>query len=139
MGRTRVRALLDTSVLIEGDWASIPGVELAISVVSISELHFGLLSAPDAKARAVRLNRLGLIESRFPNPLVLDDKIARIWGELQAAVADRGGNPRKRLADLAIAATAKAHGALLITTDIKDLEIIEDLIEFRHPPIQRTA
>jgi predicted nucleic acid-binding protein len=130
-----MRALLDTSVLIEGDWAGIPDARLAISIVSLSELHFGLLTARDAKTRAARANRLGLIESRFPDPLVLDDKIARIWGELQAAVAERGGNPRKRLADLAIAATAKAHGALLITADIKDLEIIEDLVEFRHPPL----
>jgi toxin FitB len=138
MGRARVKALLDTSVLIEGSWEAIPGVDSAISVVSLAELHFGLLAAPDAKTRAIRVNRLGLIESRFPDPLALDDNIARIWGELQSAVAERGGNPRKRLADLAIAATAQAHGALLITTDIKDFEIIEDLIEFRHPPILRT-
>jgi predicted nucleic acid-binding protein len=130
-----MKALLDTSVLIEGNWTSIPEVDLAISVVSLAELQFGLLAARDATARAVRANRLGLIESRFPDPLCLDDKIARIWGELQGAVAERGGNPRKRVADLAIAATAKAHGALLITADIKDLEIIEDLVEFRHPPL----
>lgn len=129
-----MKILLDTSALIGGGWSSIPGAEPAISVVSLSELHFGLLVAPNANARAVRANRLGLIEARFPDPLPLEDRVARVWGELQAAVAARGGNPRKRVADLAIAATAKVHGALLITADVKDLKIVEDLVDFREPP-----
>lgn len=129
-----MKVLLDTSVLIGGGWSSIPGAEPAISAVSLSELHFGLLVAPDAETRAVRANRLGLIEARFPDPLVLDDRVARAWGELQAAVAARGGKPRKRMADLAIAATAKVHGALLITADVSDLRIVDDLVDFRKPP-----
>jgi predicted nucleic acid-binding protein len=130
-----MKVLLDTSILIGGGWSAIPRTHAAISVVSLSELHFGVFTANDNEARAIRANRLGSIEARFPRPLDVDNRVARVWGELQAAVAERGGNPRKRLADLAIAATAKAHGALLITTDIKDLEIIEDLVDFRHPPI----
>jgi predicted nucleic acid-binding protein len=129
-----MKILLDTSVLIGGGWLSIPRSEPAISVVSLSELHFGLLIAPDAKTRAIRANRLGLIEARFPDPLVMDDQVARTLGELQAAVAERGGSPRKRVADLAIAATARVHGALLITANAKDLKIVKDLIEFREPP-----
>lgn len=129
-----MKILLDTSVLIGGGWSSIPGAEPAISAVSLSELHFGLLIAPDAETRALRANRLGVIEARFPDPLALDDRVARLWGELQAAVAERGGNPRKRTADLAIAATARAHNALLITADVKDLKIVEDLVDYREPP-----
>ncbi|HEX5525842.1 MAG TPA: PIN domain-containing protein [Solirubrobacterales bacterium] len=128
-----MKILLDTSVLIGGGWSSIPGAEPAISAVSLSELHFGLLIAPDAATRALRANRLGVIEARFPDPLALDDRVARVWGELQAAVAERGGNPRKRMADLAIAATAKVHNALLITADVKDLKIVEDLVDFGKP------
>lgn len=129
-----MKVLLDSSVLIGGGWAAIPGAEPTISAISISELHFGLLTAPDAKTRAVRANRLGLIEARFPKPLPLDDRVARVLGELQATVAARGGKPRRRMADLAIAATAKAHGALLLTVNVKDLKIVEDLVEFRKPP-----
>jgi len=129
-----MKILLDTSVLIGGGWSSIPGAEPAISAISLSELHFGLLIAPNAETRAWRANRLGVIEARFPDPLALDDRVARVWGELQAAVAERGGNPRKRMADLAIAATAKVHNALLITADVKDLKIVADLIDFREPP-----
>lgn len=39
--------------------------------------------------------------------LPVDDRVARESGRLKAAVADRGGRPRRRNADLAIAATAR--------------------------------
>lgn len=122
-----MRLLLDTSFLIEG---RIPAEsEVAISTVSVAELHFGLLIAKDEEARAQRAGRLGLIEARFPDPLPIDDVVAREWGRLKAAVAHRGGRPRRRDADLAIAATANIHGAALLTHDAADLKIIEDLVK----------
>ncbi len=123
-------AILDTSVLI-GERSPPAGIELAISVVSIGELHFGLLAAAADDLREARAERLGLIEARFPNPLPLDDRVARAWGHLQAAVARRGGQPRRRFADLAIAATARAHEAVLITANLKDLRLVEDLVDVR--------
>jgi predicted nucleic acid-binding protein len=125
-----VRAVLDTSVLIGGE--TIPaGIETSISAISISELHFGLLVAGDDEARALRAARLGLIEARFPNPLPLDDRVARALGRLKATVAQRGGQPRRRVADLAIAATAMVHGAILISADIEDLKLVSDLVDVR--------
>lgn len=119
------RLILDTSVLI--DPVALPeDAEAAISAVSIAELHFGLLVADDT-TRPLRATRLGLIESRF-TPLPLDDKVAREWGRLQAAVASRDANPRKRSADLAIAATANVHDATLVTRNLKDFIIIDDLV-----------
>lgn len=127
-----MRAILDTSVLIGGD--PLPsGIESAISTVSIAELHFGLLVAADDDTRALRSTRLGLVEARYPDPLPLDDRVAREWGRLQAAVANRGGKPRRRSADLAIAATANVNGAVLVTHDRKDLAIVEDLVDVRVP------
>jgi toxin FitB len=126
-----LRLVLDTSLLIGG---SIPAeAEVAISAVSIAELHFGVLVAKDEGARGLRLGRLGLIEARFPDPLAVDDAVAREWGRLKAEVARRGGRPRRREADLAIAATANVHGAALLTTDTADLAIIEDLVEVHVP------
>ena len=122
-----VRAVLDTSVLIGGDPVE-PGLVAAISTVSLAELHFGVHLAADADTRALRVARLGLIESRFPDPLPVDDVVAREWGRLQAAVATRGGKPRRRAADLAIAATANVHDAVLVTRDRRDLELIADLV-----------
>ncbi|MBS1860372.1 MAG: PIN domain-containing protein [Actinobacteria bacterium] len=106
-----------------------PESEVAISTVSLAELHFGLLIAKDEEARARWAGRLGPIEARFPNPLPINDLVAREWGRLKAAVAQRGGRPRRRDADLAIAATANVHGAALLTHDADDLKIIEDLVK----------
>lgn len=127
-----MRAVLDTSVLIGGTPVA-ADAEAAISTVSIAELHFGLLVAADSEMRAQRATRLGLIEARFPDPLPVDDRVAREWGRLQAAVASRGGQPRKRIADLAIAATANVHAAVLLTDNLKDFAIIADLVAAQAP------
>jgi toxin FitB len=127
-----LRVVLDTSVLI-GTEPPPAGSEAAISVVSIAELHFGLLVATDERSRGLRATRLGLLEARFPDPLALDDRVAREWGRLQAAVARRGGQPRRRSAALAIAATADVHGATLLTHDLKDFKIIADLVDVQAP------
>ncbi len=124
--------VFDTSVLI-GDRSLPPGIESSISIVSIAELHFGLLVASDDETRAERATRLGLIEARFPDPLPIDDRVAREWGRLKAAVSQRGGKPRSRTADLAIAATANAYGATLLTLNLKDFKIIDDLVDVRAP------
>jgi predicted nucleic acid-binding protein len=127
-----VRAVLDTSVLIGGQ--AIEGeFEAAISVVSIAELHFGLLVAGDQEARATRAARLGMLEARFPDPLPVDDRVAREWGHLQAVVAAGGGQPRRRAADLAIAATARVHDAILITDNRKDFAAVAHLLEVHSP------
>ncbi len=120
--------LLDTSVLI-GDEDG-PSDEVAISAVSLTELHFGVLVAADEEARADRLKRLGIIESHF-DALPFDAAAARECGRLHAAVAQRGGQPRRRAFDLAIAATANVHGIPLLTHEVTDFQIIEDLVEVR--------
>lgn len=125
-----MRALLDTSVLISGE---APGdIEAGISVASLAELHFGVLVASDDDERALRTQRLGAIEAAF-EPLPITADVAREWGRLAAAVSTRGGQPRKRTIDLAIAATANVHSVPLLTDDTSDFQIICDLIDARHP------
>jgi len=126
-----VRVLLDTSVLI-GDLPPPEEVEAAISVASITELHFGVLVANDDDERARRTARLAVVEATF-DPLPVSVEVARIWGQLAAAVIRRGGNPRRRQIDLAIAATAHVEGVPLITENISDFQIIDDLVDARHP------
>jgi len=127
-----VLVVLDTSVLI-GNRSLPGGIESSISTVSTAELHFGLLVASDDETRANRAARLGLIEARFPDPLPIDDRVAREWGRLKATVSQRGGRPRSRTADLAIAATANVHAATLITHNLKDFKLIDDLVDVRAP------
>lgn len=122
--------VLDTSVLI-GEGPVPPDLTVAISVVSIAELHFGVLCARDDAERARRVQRLGLVEARFPEPLSIDDRVAREWGGLLAAVRQRGAPPRRRHADLAIAATAIVHGVPLLTHNMKDFAIVDDLVDVR--------
>jgi predicted nucleic acid-binding protein len=125
-----VRALLDTSVLIAD--AAPTGVEGAISVVSITELHFGTLLARNDDERARRTDRLAAVEATF-DPLQVTLEVARAWGRLAAAVAQRGGKPRRRQLDLAIAATAVTEGVPLLTLNLADFRIIDDLVEARLP------
>ncbi len=125
-----MRALLDTSVLI-GETAP-DGVEAAVSVASIAELHFGVLVASDDDERALRTQRLGAIESAV-DPLPITVEIAREWGRLAAAVSTRGGQPRKRTMDLAIAATANVHQVPLLTENLGDFQILCDLVDARSP------
>jgi len=124
-----VRALLDTSVLIAAEGPA--DVEAAISAASLAELHFGVLVAAGDDERARRTQRLGVIEATF-DPLPVDAAIGREWGRLAAAIATRGGQPRRRAIDLAIAATANVHGVPLLTLD-DDLRSIADLVDVRRP------
>ena len=125
-----MRALLDTSVLI-ADVAPID-VEAAISVVSITELHFGALLASDNDERARRIHRLAVVEATF-DPMPVSVEVARAWGRLAAAVAQRGGKPRRRQLDLAIAATATVEQVPLLTFNPADFRIINDLVDARLP------
>jgi predicted nucleic acid-binding protein len=125
-----VRALLDTSVLIG---AESPGnLEGAISAASLAELHFGALVARDADERGRRAQRLGVIEATF-DPLPIDAAVAREWGRLAASVVERGGRPRRRAMDLAIAATANVVGVPLVTHNVADFRLIADLVDVRAP------
>ena len=126
-----MRALLDTSVLI-GALPPPDDVEAAISVASITELHFGVLVADNDDERARRTVRLSVVEATF-DPLPVSIEVARAWGQLAAAVVRRGGNPRRRQIDLAIAATAQVEGVPLLTENIGDFRIIDDLVDARRP------
>jgi toxin FitB len=120
------RGILDTSVLVATGIAPIPG-ELAISAVSLAELHFGVLVAKSAESRATRLSRLSAVQRRF-DALPVDDAVADSYGRLAARVAEIGRQPRARVMDLLIAATAHAHNAAVYTRNADDLAGLEDLI-----------
>ena len=120
------RVLLDTSVLIG---STVPAeLEGAISSATLAELYIGSLVAKEPDERARRAQRLGVIEATF-DPIPVDAAVAREWGRLAAAVAERGGRPRRRAIDLAIAATANVQGVPLLTAHVADMAIIEDLVE----------
>jgi len=122
-----VRALLDTDLVIAVDVPMLEG-EVAISVVTVAELHFGVLIARDQAIRAERLRRLSVLQRAF-DPLPVDDAVAASYGQLAAAVVAAGRQPRARTLDLLIAATAHAHGARLYTRNPDDFRGLDDLVE----------
>ncbi len=122
-----MRAVLDTSVLIAIDVPPLEG-DLAISAAALAELHFGVLVTTNSAVRAERLRRLSEFQRRF-SALPVDDAVATSYGQLAAAVATAGRQPRSRVMDLLIAATAHAHGARLYTRNAGDLVGIEHLVD----------
>lgn len=122
-----MKAILDTSVVISADIEPLDG-DLAISAITLAELHFGVLVAKKGAVRAERLRRLLHIQRDF-DPLPLDAAVAASYGQIAAAIVDAGRQPRARAMDLLIAATAHAHSARLYTRNPDDLRGLDNLLD----------
>ena len=81
-----MRAILDTSVVIAADVPPLEG-ELAVSAVTLAELHFGVLVAKDQNVRAERLRRLLLLQRTF-DAVPVDGAVAASYGQLTAAIVE---------------------------------------------------
>jgi predicted nucleic acid-binding protein len=88
----------------------------------------GVLVARERAVRVERLRRLSLLQRRF-DALPVDEAVAASYGQLAAAAVDPGRQPRARVMDLLIAATAHAHSARLHTRNVDDLAGLADLLE----------
>lgn len=122
-----MRAILDTSVVIATDIEPLEG-ELAISAITLAELHFGVLVAKQRKVRAERLRRLLELQRTF-DALPLNEAVAASYGQVAAAVVEAGRQPRARSMDMLIAATAHAHSARLYTRNADDFDGLDDLVD----------
>ena len=120
-------SVLDTSILIAEAAVPVEG-DIAISIVSIAELQFGVLIAPGDDRRAPRLARLSAILRSF-EPLPVDAAVAASYGALAAATHRAGRKATARSLDLMIAATAHAHGARLVTANVDDVKHLDGLVE----------
>lgn len=115
---TAERGLLDTSVFIASetgralDTTQMPA-ENAASVVTLAELHAGVLAAVDVATRARRLATLDVLSDIEVIPV--DESAARAWAELRVHLADSGR--RVNVNDLWIAATALSRGLPVVTQD----------------------
>jgi len=122
--------LLDTSVVI--DWhdpalASALPDEMAISAITAAELAAGPHLATTSGEAAKRQSRLQEVEASL-EPLPFDAAASRSYGLVVAAVVSEGRQPRSRLADLLIAATAHANGLDLYTRNGSDFVGLENLV-----------
>lgn len=119
--------VLDTSIVIASDVAPLAG-SLAVSAITMAELHFGVIVAKSTAQRAERLRRLSFLQRRF-HPLPVDDAVATSYGMLAGSVVASGHQPRRRSLDLLIAATAHAHRAKLCTRNPDDFAGLEEFVE----------
>ena len=112
-----MRGLLDTSVFVgqeqRRELGPLPD-EAAISVMTIAELHVGVLLARGQRVRAQRLRTLARVERAF-EPLPVDDLVARAFAEIVAEA--RRDRRQPRVVDALIAATAVAHDLPLYSQD----------------------
>ncbi len=111
------RGLLDTSVFVAQETGRPHGVLPAmatISVVTVAELHLGVLLADDPAIRARRLRTLSSIEALF-EPLSIDVAVARTFAEIVAEARRHGKRPK--IMDTWIAATAVTHNLPVYTQD----------------------
>lgn len=124
------RGLLDTSVVIDLDGVDSDRLPetLAISAITLAELSAGPAAAASAQERAVRQDRLQRVEATF-EAMPFDAAAARAYGRVYAAVVAAGRKPRRRFADLQIAATALSLEVPLVTRNAKDFAGLEGLVD----------
>ncbi|MEO6887117.1 MAG: type II toxin-antitoxin system VapC family toxin [Jatrophihabitantaceae bacterium] len=136
---TRVprRALLDTSVVIDFPGRLVADVadEVALSAVSIGELHYGVTAAADPLTQMYRRRRVQAILNRF-EVLSFDVESAEYYGTLAALVRQHGRNPRPRRMDLQIAATAARHSLILLTRNGRGFAGLESALHVVDLPNQ---
>ena len=137
-GNLPAQGLLDTSIMILRRWvdpAELPD-EMAISAVTLAELSAGPHQVRgngeqhDYDVHAERARRLDVLQ-RAENeidPVPSDAEAARAYGRVAAAVVAAGRRPRRRIADLMIAATAIAQDLPLFTANPADFTGLESLL-----------
>ena len=123
------RGLLDTSVVIDLDLlaADLLPEEVAISAITLAELAAGPFAATSVDERARRQDRLQRVEAAF-DPLPFGVDAARAHARIFAAAREAGRQPRRRAADLLIAATALAEQLPLVTRNGDDFAGLDALI-----------
>jgi predicted nucleic acid-binding protein len=138
MGGDHEQGLLDTNIMILRRWVDpdeLPA-EMAISAITLAELSAGPHEVrrneeqddyDEHPERARRLDVLQRAENEF-DPIPFDAEAARIYGRVCAAVISAGRKPRRRVADLMIAAIAIAENLPLFTTNPDDFTGLDDLL-----------
>lgn len=128
-------ALLDTNVLIARGAPDEPPPDLSgydglvVSSLSWSELTRGLhitTSLVEFKARLARFNSLRTV---FGPGIAFDDACVQAHDQLLRNVVERGGSARAHVLDRMIAATALAHGFVVVTRDAAGFANLDGLVQ----------
>jgi tRNA(fMet)-specific endonuclease VapC len=131
MDMATVRYLLDTNICIyianhhppavRARFAQLSADTLAMSVITLGELHFGVAKSQMKAKSLATLQRLqGLIQV-----VPMTDDVAHHYGDIRSSL-ERIGRPIGNN-DLWIAAHARANGWTLVTNNEKEFERVERL------------
>ena len=120
-----VRVVLDTttvSAIMRGDHLALARLrscsrpEVALPQPVLSEIAYGLARLPQSKKRDELARRFARIQGELPRADWTDEVSAR-FGALKATMEKKG--QRVDDFDLAVAAHALAHGAVLATSNVR--------------------
>jgi predicted nucleic acid-binding protein len=112
-----MKGLLDTSVFVAREAGRpLEGLpdEPAVSVITLGELHLGVLRAKDRETRARRLRTVSRVERDY-DAIPIDAEVARTFASIIADARAAGRRPSAM--DAWIAATAVRHGLVIFTQD----------------------
>jgi len=121
-----MKFLLDTNVFREigrtapnanvADWLDkVDDIDLAISVLTVREVRKGIVklrAKKPAAANAIDTRVADILAAFGARVLPVTSEIADLWGELL-------GQSEKNIDDAGLAATARIHGLVLVTRNIK--------------------
>jgi predicted nucleic acid-binding protein len=116
MSAAPAAGVLDTSVFIATESGrqlneAVMPDQIATTVVTLAELHAGVLAATTSDIRAQRLATLESVADMETLPV--DDDAARMWARLRIYLAETGR--RVRINDLWIAAIAASRALPVVT------------------------
>jgi len=96
--------------------------KLFLSVLNLGELQKGISKLPDGakKEELQAWVALDLVERFTGRILELDLETALCWGRIQGEAEQAG--EKLPVMDSLIAATAKAHGLVVVTRNVRDIE-----------------
>lgn len=99
-----------------------------ISVVTIAELSDGIERLPSSKKKNVLKDWFhGDVLSRFKDRILsIDEKVAKVWGQLNANLMKKGVTVG--IQDLYIAAIAMTNNLTIVTLNLKDFKNANILI-----------
>jgi tRNA(fMet)-specific endonuclease VapC len=109
-----VSALMKGDATVAARMATTPRADVGITQVTVAEIEFGLRYLPASKRRRLLQEQWEVVGPELIR-LPWDDQVSRAFGERKPRL-ERAGS-RMSDFDLAIAAHAIAHGAIVVTAD----------------------